>query len=251
MSRKNGYIIYEGPSMLDGSPIVVIATGFADESLNEKTGNMIQTWILRADMSPIEAAQSKADKAICGSCPHRGESYETRSCYVKIWQAPSAVYGAYKRGSYPKMDLADLGWLFAGRPLRLGSYGDMTATPLWLVDTIASAASYVTGYTHQWRNVDHGYSKWLMASADSAADRFTARAFGYRTFRVRSASESVGNKEIVCPASKEAGQRSNCAKCKMCGGRSGNAKKDIVIMAHGAYVGNYYRRDDIAEKIAA
>jgi len=250
MSRKNGYIIYEGPSMLDGSPIVVIATGFADVSLNEKTGAMIQTWILRSDMRPIEALEARADTAICGNCPHRGKDYASRSCYVKVWQAPSAVYGAYKRGSYPKMDYADLGWLFHNRPVRLGAYGDMAAVPLWVIDTIGNAAEFVTGYTHQWMDADHGYSKWLMASADSASDRFLARAYGYRTFRVRSKNEALGSREIVCPASAENDHKSNCSKCKMCGGRSGNAKKDIAIMAHGTYVGNYYRRDDII-KIAA
>ncbi len=38
MSRRNGYIIYEGPSMINGDPIVAIATGFARNSENGKTG---------------------------------------------------------------------------------------------------------------------------------------------------------------------------------------------------------------------
>ena len=52
MPNPNGRILYEGPSMLDGAPIVVIATGFAERSGNDKTGAMIQTWILRADIPP-------------------------------------------------------------------------------------------------------------------------------------------------------------------------------------------------------
>ena len=40
MSSSNSYIIYEGASLLDGAPIVVIATGFDSASENNKTGDM-------------------------------------------------------------------------------------------------------------------------------------------------------------------------------------------------------------------
>ena len=39
-------------SRIDGSPIVVVAT---TSSNNEKTGNMVQAWILRRDVPPIYA----------------------------------------------------------------------------------------------------------------------------------------------------------------------------------------------------
>jgi hypothetical protein len=42
-----GVVLYEGPSELDGKPIVVVATF---NSVNDKTGNMVQTWIIRSDM---------------------------------------------------------------------------------------------------------------------------------------------------------------------------------------------------------
>ena len=45
----SGFIIYEGPSQIDGAPIVAIATL---KSRNRKNGAMIQTWILRAYMHP-------------------------------------------------------------------------------------------------------------------------------------------------------------------------------------------------------
>ena len=237
MARKNGYVIYRGPSMLDGEPIVVIATGFADGSDNRKTGSMIQTWILREDVDPLTATRTGDDSSICGGCTHRGViidgQNEGRSCYVKVWQAPLNVWKAYKRGIYPEMDYMDLAWLFAGKPVRFGSYGDPAAMPLNVIDVIGMTAEFTTGYTHQWREVDTGYAKWLMASADNAGDRFMARAYGYRTFRVRAANEELGKKEIVCPASKEAGQKTTCAECKACGGTNAKAKVDIVIMAHG------------------
>lgn len=256
MSRRNGYTIYKGPSMLDGKPIVVIATGFADSSANRKTGSMIQTWILREDIDPLTATHTGDDYSICGACPHRGEiidgKNEGRSCYVKVWQAPLNVWKSYKRGNYPEMSVSDLGWLFMDKAVRLGAYGDPAAMPLNVVDVIGQVAEFTTGYTHQWRDVDTGYAKWLMASADNAGDRFMARSFGYRSFRVRSASEGLGNKEIMCPASKEAGHKTTCADCKACGGRSAKAKADIAIMAHGepCKVNSFYNRIDEFKKVA-
>jgi hypothetical protein len=67
-------ILYRGPSMIDGKPIVAIATGYDNESVNQKTGAMAQVWILRDDIAPIEAAQRGEDASICGQCPHRGIS---------------------------------------------------------------------------------------------------------------------------------------------------------------------------------
>jgi hypothetical protein len=52
VSQVNGFIFYRGPSMLDGSPIIAVATGTARGSRNGKTGAEVQTWILRDDMSP-------------------------------------------------------------------------------------------------------------------------------------------------------------------------------------------------------
>ena len=41
-----GIILWEGKSELDGKPIVLIAI---DHSSNSKTGDMVQTYILRSD----------------------------------------------------------------------------------------------------------------------------------------------------------------------------------------------------------
>jgi hypothetical protein len=62
-------IIYRGPSLIDGAPIVVIAT-YSDR--NKKTGTMLQTYIIREDVDPREASKTGADISICGTCPHRG-----------------------------------------------------------------------------------------------------------------------------------------------------------------------------------
>ena len=48
-------IIYNGPSLLDDKPIVVIATY---SNRNTKTGHVVQTYILREDIHPLEASKT-------------------------------------------------------------------------------------------------------------------------------------------------------------------------------------------------
>lgn len=228
-----GMIIYRGPSMLDGKPIVVVAT---DSSKNRKTGAMIQTWIIRDDISPIDSVKTGADSSICGDCPHRGNGDGSgRSCYVTFFQAPHNIWKTVHRGGYATMTDVSM---FAGRNVRFGSYGDPAAVPVEVWERIARVASGYTGYTHQWRKADRRYSEFCMASCDSERDRIDAKAMGYRTFRVRPASSPMLAGEIVCPASEEAGKRRSCETCRACSGtRFGtlsNRAADITIIVHGS-----------------
>ncbi|BAZ37558.1 hypothetical protein NIES4101_62510 [Calothrix sp. NIES-4101] len=43
---RNGYVVWEGASLIDGSPIVLILTGFVNPTSNRKTGRQLQSWIL-------------------------------------------------------------------------------------------------------------------------------------------------------------------------------------------------------------
>ena len=70
--RLLGVVLYEGPSLLDGQPIVVIATGLARLSANPKTGDMVQTWVLCRDVDPFAAIHNGQDVSVCGDCPLRG-----------------------------------------------------------------------------------------------------------------------------------------------------------------------------------
>lgn len=234
MSKPNGYIVYEGPSAIDGQPIVVIATGFASKTANAKTGDMVQTWIIRSDMSPSIAAKDGSDVSICGDCPMRfNPETGKRKCYVKVWQAPRSVFEAYKRGIYPTATLADIAHLCAGRMVRFGSYGDPYAAPFWLWEAMASNAAGWTGYTHQWRKLGSDWQRLLMASADSIADMLQAQAAGWRTFRATARPfENVKGRETTCPASKEKGARTDCATCRACMGTSSKARVSISIAAH-------------------
>jgi hypothetical protein len=232
--NPNGVILYEGPSLMDGAPIVVIATGLAKRSDNGKTGDMVQTWIIRADMSPADAIASRADSSICGTCIHRGTGAPgSRSCYVIIHQAPRSVYAAYKRGVYAKAKPSDIAAIGEGRMVRLGSYGDPAAAPIFMWQDLVSRAIGWTGYTHAWQSRPD-LAPLVMASADSVADLTQAHAAGFRTFRVAPvAGAAITGAEVSCPASEEAGRKTDCASCRACMGTSAKARVSIVIAAHG------------------
>ena len=101
MTKPIGLIIDQGNSPIDGKPYVAIATL---KSKNKKTGNMVQVWIIRSDISPLDAIASGQDYSICGNCPHRGVIGDTvsanqkieRSCYVNVGREVMAVWKAYQ-----------------------------------------------------------------------------------------------------------------------------------------------------------
>ena len=227
---SNGRILYQGPSMLDGAEIVVVAVGLSNKSKNSKTGGMIQTHILRTDCRPTDAIKAGSDSSICGECPHRGNGDGSgRTCYVNVAQGPTVVWKTFKAGKYPvATDLEE----FRGRLIRFGSYGDPAAVPVEIWQGLKAVAGGHTGYTHQWRDCDPAFADLCMASADSPEEAEQAHAKGYRTFRVSLPGQIVKRKgESVCPASKEAGEKIQCFQCLACGG--GKRRGSITIAAHG------------------
>jgi hypothetical protein len=232
-----GYVIYDGPSVLDGQRIVVIVTGLKG-SRNTKTGKMVQTYIIRPDMHPLEAVRTGADASICGDCVHRGDGTgKGRSCYVTLIHGPSNVYRSFLRGVYPVATAAQVADVLAGKMVRLGTYGDPAAAPLALWETLVAKAEGWTGYTHQFRFITPEWSRLVMASADSLSDAKDAWLRGYRTFRV--GAVAMTGREINCPASKEAGERTQCISCKLCMGGTSKAPVSIQIAPHGAGARNY------------
>ncbi len=267
MSTPNGYIIYQGPSKIDGSPIVVIATGFADRSENTKTGDLIQTWIERADMSPLEARRQGLDSSICGDCDNRSHaSGGTGACYVDVGRAPEGIWHAYHRTVNPSVvrscprcrkaarrgkgikywvanppygtvtkrgEIARLG---EGQDIRVGSHGDPAAVPAWVWKAFTKNARTVRGYTHRWKNAQH-LQGICRASVDTPKERAAAKRLGWMTFRVRTEDEPRERGEARCPASEEAGQRVTCETCPI--GCSGESKQDVTIIVHGSSAGNF------------
>ena len=238
-NKPIGFVVYEGPSIIDGSPIVVIVNRIFTKSDNAKTGDIVQSFIIRSDMSPLDALKSGSDSAICGDCEHRPVLVKAGNgkapCYVNVGRSVMSVYGAYIRGSYVKATPDQVAQYLSDRVLRLGTYGDPFAAPIETWAPMVAAAGRRVGYTHQWQRADFDVAAWsplLMASADSVAQRAKANALGMRTFRVGFADEMEKESgEAICPASAEAGRKTTCADCRLCGGTSIKAK-DIVIRDH-------------------
>jgi hypothetical protein len=237
-------VIYSGPSMIDGKPIVCIAIV---KSSNIKTGDLIQTYIIRSDISPLDASRNGSDESVCGTCVHRGLAHDGtngkrtangRTCYVNLGQGPTIVYKAFQRGVYPVASTEEVKRLAVGRMVRLGTYGDSVAVPSRVWNDLLSGAQGHTGYTHQ-HDAEPDYH-YLMASADTASEALKFHTDKVRTFRVIPVSDWSANgkasllqNEALCPASKEAGYKSTCDKCKLCAGSSLKAAKSIAIVAHG------------------
>lgn len=243
--KPRSSIIYNGPSLIDGSPIVVVAIV---KSGNVKTGDMIQTHIIRADMDPMLASKTGADQAICGNCKHRGTAHdnpakktaENRSCYVNLGQGPNQVFKAFVKGNYPQATPEQTQAIGRSRMVRLGTYGDPAAVPQTVWDNLLMHSAGHTGYTHQHDSNQSSAYTLAMYSADTPDEALKARSKGYRTFRVIPVKQwhahgktTLMRNEILCPASKEAGYKSTCNTCKLCSGSTIKAKS-IAIVAHGA-----------------
>ena len=229
-----GFVFYRGPSPIDGAPIVAIATL---ESRNGKTGDMVQTWILREDISPLAAIATRADRSICGNCVHRGNEDQARTCYVDASRAPSMVFDAYHRGQY--IDLSDdpetIAMLIAQRIVRMGAYGDPAMVPIKQWRMLLAGSAGRTGYTHAWRRIwAQALKPYVMASVDSVKEQDIARAMGWRTFRVRTETEPLESNEFACPASPEGGLRKQCITCKACDGADRAGKASAAIIVHGS-----------------
>ena len=235
--NRNGAVLHESDS------IVVIATGLTTKSANEKTGDMVQIWILPRTISPLDAVRTGNDDVVCGNCKHMGEMVMlsdgsmkrvNRRCYVDVGKAPQGIWKAYTNNRYRRVTEADYGKLFTGRKVRFGAYGDPAFMPLAIVEAIAKVAAGHTGYTHQWLDAaHHGLSAYVMASVDGNE----VAPQGWRYFRVRAPQDlAILPNEIRCPASAEAGKRTTCTDCRLCDGSKGESdrRKSIVILDHSA-----------------
>jgi hypothetical protein len=236
VKKPTGYILYRGPSLLDGNPVVVIA--IVSKSRNKKTGNVVQTYILRDNgKSPYNNAMALDDYTICGECPHRRGL--NGACYVNLGQGPHSVFRGLLRDIYP-YNPEQATMECAGRMVRIGTYGDPAAVPKYVWDNILHYAHGHTGYSHQWKTGKaKDYMDILMASADNPQDYQLAHEMGYRTFRVRLESQSLLPGEFICPASKEGYKRITCDRCKACSGGLNTHKGNPVIIVHGRWANNF------------
>jgi len=265
MAKRKPIVLYKGPSVLDGRPIVALATL---KSKNEKTGPMVQIWIMRADKTPVRASKSQGDQSVCGNCPRRHALRGLRDalgklfaadCYVLIHNAPQSSWKAWARAGKPDADMASavIQCAFAAdrHGVRLGAYGDPAAVPhtVWqtfLADcgTLAGRTIRHTGYTHQWRSrlATTPHRDWcrenLMASCDNASEFEKARSLGWRGFVAIQAGSPTPQGTIECLADRD-GSRKTCETCGICDGSQNRPQRtSVYIFEHGALSGAKAKR---------
>lgn len=239
-------ILYRGPSLINGAPIVVVAV-YPKGKANAKTGGMVQTYILPdSGLHIMDIVRRGLDVSVCGGCPHRYDYDEnglaikgTRTCYVNLGQGVRMVLQSVQRGKYASiandpLAMAEIG---RGRMVRLGTWGDPAAVPVEVWTAVLSEALGHTGYTHQWRSerLASPLKGLVMASCETAADVARANSKGFSgTFRVLPVGQSVAPSGL-CPASAEGGKVALCVDCGRCDGKGGN----VEIVAHGSMARKY------------
>jgi len=236
--KSNGYVVYQGPSAIDGKNIVAILT---TKSLNVKTGDAPQLWILPADVAPNAAIKTGEDRSVCGDCMLR--HYNEGACYVRVEQEPLTTWKAWKRGAYTEITKEGYASL-KDRTVRLGAYGDPGALPMEVLMKIRRHAKYCTSYTHQWRTATNDMKAISMASVDNRMEQEEAVAKGWRTFRLVAEGEDLMEGEITCPAITH---NTQCADCRLCSGSS-HGKVNIAVPVHGRYK-NKFNGSDAQQRI--
>lgn len=241
--HPNGAIVWEGPSRINGEPIVLLVTGLFNPSRNPKTGPMHQTWILNRDVHPFEALKNGRDFCVCGDCPARfNPDTNTLVCYVNP-VTTGQVWKSYQNNRYKPVTIdAHSNIWFDLKPLRIGAYGDPAAVPIhvwtdWL-ELLVPLKMQWTGYTRRWQHPENQPMKeFLMASTFSAAEQAQASALGWHTYRVLPAGADLPAQSTICPGSKEGNYAKTCRECLLCRGAAGT--KDVVTYAHGHHAQHF------------
>lgn len=203
----------------------LVFTCMIKPSSNEKTGEMIQTYLI--DKESIN--EPKVFGAKCSDCPIKTE------CYVN--KDKLSVRSALKRliagenTSYKWSTIGEMLPRLKGRSLRWGTYGDPSAIPLSDLKRICSVLKSWTGYTHYFHEIDQGYSAYLMASCESVALELLAQSLGYRTYRVLLDEDDtleILDDSIQCPNYTRG---LTCLECGLCNGQATKAKS-IYVYQH-------------------
>lgn len=247
---STGIVVYNGPSLIDGQRIVVVATGLVRPSKNVKTGPMVQVWFLLAGKAPVDGSRSGDDYSICGDCPLRGAGDGTlRTCYVRLDASPNTVWKQWRAGAYPLVSLDEAARIMRGRDVRLGAYGDPVAAPIDVSWALTERARMWTGYTHQWLDLSASgrAGRWpdlLMASVEAPEKAEQAMRLGWRPFLAMPEGDEMPDGAFLCPAVRE----DDPLSCVRCGACAGTKRRSVMPSAaypalwmHGSGRKNYLR----------
>lgn len=228
---------------LDGQNIFVVRKGFTTNTKISDGKPLVQTytfsvkqWQLASTRKGFEMKEFFAlDESNCLDCPYSGNA-GNGGCYThKFMQYTGflSMLRSIKASEVTpltshKEDVIEK--MCTGSYVRFGTYGEPSLVSLHLIKRMAEASSAWTGYTHQhakpWAS---NYAKYFMASVHDEAEAIAAGELAYRSFI---ATNTGDEKAVSCPASKEAGFKSNCARCGLCSGTLGKGKTNIKILEH-------------------
>ena len=213
--------IWEGPSEFDGTPIKVVMTGYIKDSENEKTGPLVQVFILPSDEKPINAFKAKKS-SVCGDCIYNGGG-----CYVN-WGRLTPTWTASKR-KFISLELAS--WLVTGLRVRLGAAGDPSAVPTYVWETLLKGADSWTGYTHSWKNCDPALRRIVMASCDNDDETKQAISLGWNVFHVHDGKidDNIDYVRCLSGSPDSNGLPKTCFSCMMCHGVRSSKARPLVV----------------------
>lgn len=228
---------------LDNDNVFVVSKAKTSNKKISDGSALVQTYTFSKDQWLL-ATTSKGfgmknffalDSSNCLDCPYSGNQGEG-GCYTHKFNQYVGFLSSLR--SIKPSDLTELNEekftiiidMCRDSYVRFGTYGEPSLLPDNLVDSMVNSAKNWTGYTHQWdKNWASNYSKWFMASVHNQDEAVNAKSKNYRSF----IASKIGNeKAVTCPASAEAGFKSNCASCGLCSGVLGKGNKDIKILEH-------------------
>jgi hypothetical protein len=209
-----------------------VITGFKAKSVNRKTGEMIQTYLLDKETLTTEP---KVFGAKCAGCPMVSKCYVSNDKMSVRRTVKKLLNG--EACSYKFSTLDEVLPLLRGERVRLGTYGDPSALPLHDLQKICKTSDGWTGYTHFFREIDSDYSLYLMASVESLEGELLAHSLGYLTFRVLLKEDEnleVTKKSIQClnVENDKTLVSLQCVDCLICSGTKGRGKKSVYIEEH-------------------
>ena len=240
-----GFVLYDGPSEIDGEPILALTVLSAG---NGKTASPA-LWVLpKAEPEvgpngkPKFFGQTRAaGRSVCGGCPFFEVTDEKgrkgTACFAWAHALPIAgVVKSYHAGNYVLDEDMDLlqAWVKATAPRRFRDayIGDPSAVPREVLEPALHAVlnhAGGLGYCHHWRDPRN---LWLrdhcMASVETEQDAALAHSMGWRTFRTGLKGEQPAPGEVHCPSQTDG---TTCAACGLCDGAG--QKPSIFATIHG------------------
>ena len=216
--------------VVDYVSFYLVITCIIKASSNDKTGDLIQTYLIDKKLMHEETVNFGSK---CLECAMLSKCYVNKD-KLSVRNALKRLESDSKTTSYElvSFDEALKHLKKAEKGLRLGTYGDPSILPLSDIEKLVNVSRMHTGYTHFWREIPTKYSRFLMASTECNADDLFSESLGYRAFRVLlkdKKEHTINDNFIECLNSSH---DKTCLECKLCNGNDKGSKKSIYNHEH-------------------